>query len=349
MRTTAIITPANGKHPGQRSLPQQHRAGRKKQQKATTAVREPVTGFLNAVFKPIQETDVNPLFRPGNYYYLYNSAKNCAGLFGKDFDLEPDTQNFEVICDKLDSLLPAGMEARLYEKDGKIHLKIINDLSDNLLYYIPCKIIDESEGEFRDILVEFFRLLQDGQKLTPLLDSQHFEMWQEEVETYEDDTGTRPDDEWVKLLKRYTGGDISDTLNLVNRKPVSDVSSLNARIKCYKPVCTGEKELLSCIRKGLGFLKTGKALLHYTNAPRLHSGDYPVDADNTFMVIYDDDMILDNLIRYMNDYACESGYEFFSSVNRTVTPRTKGIPGPDKFVDGFLKWINDLCYVLYNG
>lgn len=349
MRTTTVITPENRKHPKQRTVPKRYPVGSSGSQEKVTKVGKPVNGFLTSVFKPIYETDVNPLFRPENYCYLYNSAKNCAGLLGENFVLEHDPRNFEAICDKLDSLLPKDMEVRLFEKNNKIHLKIIDNLADNLLYYIPCKIIDETEGEFRDILIEFFRLLQDKQRMTPLLESQHFEMWKEEVENYYDNMGEEPDDEWMELVKRYVDGDISKTLKLVDEKTAFDVFSLQVLIDHYKPDCEREQKILCSMKKGLNFLKAEKVLLHYTNAPRLRSEEYPVDADETFMIIYDDDMILENLIEYMNNYACESGYEFFSSVNRTVTPRTRGLFKPDKFVIEFLEWINDFCYVLYNG
>lgn len=349
MRTTTIIAPKNRTHTKQRRVAQRHPVGDTQLQKKTTEVGNPVNGFLTTVFKPFYEADVNPMFQPDSYHYLYDSAKNCAGLLGENFVLDPDPRNFEAICDKLNSLLPNDMEVRLFEKNNKIHLKIIDNLADNLLYYIPCKIIDETEGEFRNILIEFFRLLQDKQRMTPLLESQHFEMWKEEVESYYENTEEEPEDEWMELVKRYIEGDISQTLNLVDQKPEFDVYSLRALIDLYKPASAKEKKILSGMRKGLKLLKTGKVLLHYTNAPRLRSEEYPVDADETFMIIYDDDLILENLIEYMNNYAYESGYEFFSSVNRTVTPRTKGLFKPDKFVIEFLEWINDFCYVLYNG
>lgn len=349
MRTTTGIASKNRKYLGTGRGTPDHKQGIRKVQKEVAEVGKPVNGFLTSVFKPLKETEINPLYCAGNYHYLYDSAKNYARLLGENFTLKPDPENFEAVCDKLEKLLPGNLEIRLFVKKKRIHLKVINNLDTCTLFYVPCKIIDEAEGEFRDILIEFFRLLQWRQNMTPLLDNQHFEMWQEELDNYYDNNGEEPDDKWMQTVKSYTEGEIARTLNLISEKPVCDEASLLLRIGNYTTSTGKEKKILRYMKKGLKFLRTGKVLFHYTNAPRLYNEEYPVDADNIFMVVYDDDVIMENLIEYMNSCAMEIGYEFFSSIDKTITPKTKSLAKPDKFISGFLEWINDFTYVLYNG
>lgn len=353
MRTTVGIAPKNRKHIGAREREKRNQQRSPKSSPDTTKVGKSVNGFLTSVFKKRHAASINPLFSSESYDYIYKTAENYARLLGENFTLKADGKNFEAVCNKLDSLLPKGQDLsiRLYVKDHTLQMKLVDSLDYTLLYYIPCKILDQTEGQFRNILLEFFRLLQSQQKLTPLLDSQHFEMWKDEVENYYDNNGEEPDDGWLATFKRYTEGDIFKTLELVDQRPQYDAYSLNTLLDDYMPTTDSkrEKKILLLIKKGLNLMKTGKVLLHYTNGPRQSSEDQPVDADNTFMIIYEDDMIVENVIEYMNNYACETGYEFFSSINKTITPKTKKPVQPDKFVLKFLEWINDFSYVLYNG
>ena len=338
-----------GKYTSARRVQKRNFQRGNKKQTEITKVRRPVNGFLTSVFEPIHTTEINPLFQADNYNYLYQSARKYASLLGENFILEPDPRNFEAVCDKLDALLPKGQGIRLFVKDNRIHFKIINSIHENLLFYIPCKIIDETDGIFRDILVGFFRLFQREQRLTPLLENQNFEMWKSEVEYYEESRGEEIDDDWRTAIQAYMEGEIGKTLKLVDQKPQYSIDELAIVIDSYTPLDKTEKKILNYIRKGLKFLKAGKIMLHYTNQPRLCDEERAVDADNIFMIVYDDDdLIVENLIHYMNEYANEVGYEFFSSINTIITPETKTLAKEDKFILRFFEWINDFTYVLRN-
>lgn len=280
--------------------------------------------------------------------YLYRSAMNYARLLGKELAVDARQRDFTLLVDALNALLPRGQELRLEVRQQGLHLRVIDDLETNTLYYLPCKILDQTEGEFRQIILAFFRMLHTTQRLTPLTGIRYFEYLQEEVDQYADGMNEEAETEWTTLMKSYTEGAVSLTLNRIQEPPGCTAAELALRTRAYIPAGPAEQEILEQIAAGLVLLATGKALLNHTNAPRGCGEEWPVGAEHLFLIIYDDDRVSENLIEYMNAEAQECGYEFFSSVDSRLSPRTKRPARPDGFVPRFIQWLNAFSYVLYN-
>lgn len=347
-RTFTAPAPRCRQHPlaGKRTGTNKQRS---KQSHKNIAQERPANGFLTARFSPIPISDFDPLFSHKNFMYLYKSVKNYLGLLGVETKTNPDSKDIEALCKELGEHLEQHQEYMLYEKDGCLHLKVMDNREDYQFYFIPCAIIDRTEGILKEILVSFFSLLQRSQRLTPLSESYFMEMMYEDVYCQRWDNDTDNPSEWDLLLKEYQEGNIRQTLDLVEKDNKYSIPEMKGIIKEYIPASEKESSLLGIILKGLDLFRQGKAILHYAKYPDIDYDYYPaIDIDRIFQIVYDDDLMLENQIDFTMHEVQESAFEFISGGSIELTPETKEVLKIDEYVIDFIDWLKMLCHELYH-
>lgn len=312
--------------------------------------------YLKETFRSVPASELDPLFSEDNYRYLYDCAKNYASLLEQGFEVEYAPSAFRDLYEKFERIIPGRYNLTLIDKDGKIHFRIDESCHSQTLFYIPCEILDMTNGQFREILLQFFRILKFVHNLTAQRNSYHCEglfqelEYQEELiaEGQESDVEDM-DSDYVQLLKSYRDGDIGKTLDQVDEHPAYAPGELVDIIEKYTPANASEKKLLSLIHDGLNdhFLSE-EPIFIYVGTPDFDSagGNTPMRADELMMIIYADDWICNNMIESVN-CECENGEsEYFCSGSIELTPDMDSLMEKNTFVEPFLDWILELFNVL---
>jgi hypothetical protein len=352
MRKATGISPKDRENINHRTRPEKHPSGSKQAKKSNTEVRESGNDFLTSIFKPIRTIDIDPLYSEANYKYLYDSAKNYTGLLNKGFNIEYNPTDFNSLYTEFDKKVPEGQSLYIFEKDNKLHFKITQAYDNNTLYYIPCEIIDQSSGVFRDILIDFFCILKYTQKLTSQMDSYHCSGLLEELEYQEESGELDIDDDYLQLLKSYKDGDIAKTLDLVNSHPKCAPCELQKIISEYKPQSEKESEILVLLLQGLEILKYEISIFQYAEVPNSYDpagyGEVPMSADELVMIVYADDIIVENMIESVNMSCQECECEYFCAGIVELSPDTEQAMQPEWFVVNFLEWLSKFISKLYD-
>lgn len=352
MRTAATVSPTDRQNTNCRTRPKGYSSRRKQAEKSNTEVRESGNDFLTSIFKPIRIIDIDPLYSEENYKYLYDSAKNYTRLLEKEFSIDYDPGNFNNLYTEFDKKVPTGQSLYIIEKDNKLHFKITQAYDNNTLYYIPCEIIDKSSGTFRDILIEFFCILRYTQKLTPQMDSYHCTGLMEELEYQEESGELDLSDDYIQLLKSYRDGDIHNCLELVNSHPKYAPTELQQIISEYKPQSKKESEILVLLLQGLEILKYEISIFQFAEVPNSFDpsgyGEVPMSADELVMIVYSDDIIVENMIESVNMSCQECASEYFCAGLIELTPDTEKAMEPEWFVVKFLEWLSKFISKLYD-
>lgn len=327
---------------------QEYRPGCECRKKAKGRLRKSNNGFLSVVFKPFPIGEFNPLFSQENYSYLYESVLVYTRLIGGHSDpLNYDPMNFEALHKYLCKCLPAGQECRITARDDeRLQLWVFDtEHEDHTLYYLPCNIIARSEGLFRDILILFFALFQQRQRLTPLSESMYFEYIREEFYSIDE---ADLDKDWVELVKRYFEGNIGEILELIEDKPGNSVKRLRQLLSGFIPGNRREHNLKKLIAEGLKFLSKKGSIRNYAVPPEVDE-DYAwaIEIDNVIQIIYDADAVNESQVQYYNECAQESGFEFISGGWIEITPQTTELLKISKYVRDFMNWLNRLNDELY--
>lgn len=326
---------------------QKDRAGCYPGKKAKGRVRKSNNGFLTASFKPIPIGLFNPVYSEENYRHLYESVQNYARLSGHTQSQEYNPLNFQTLCNYLGDILPKDQEYRLnVEDDNRLRLWVFDvKHEDNTLYFLPCAIIDRKEGVFRDILISFFTLLQQKQKLTPLGENMYFEYLREEY--YSAQEGDL-DEDWQQELTRYLEGDIGATLELIEKKPKYSIRKLKQILEGYQPNNQREYNMKKLILEGLRFLSHKPPISVYAIPPDIDEAyASAVEIDNVIQIIYDSDAVSESQVQFLNECAQESGFEFISGGWMELTPQTGKLLEINTYVRDFMNWLNRLNDELY--
>ena len=310
--------------------------------------------YLKEVFREIPLLELEPIFSEPNYNYLYDSAKNYFRLLGEEFAVQYNPSELRNLYDSLDNVLKRGVLS-IIEKDDSLSFRIDEPCRTQTLFYIPCEILDKTNGRFREILLHFFRILKYVHNLTSLKDNYSYSAildelnYQEELRQECGDTEMYYEHE--TRLKSYRDGDIGSTLSLVDKLPDYAPGELIDIIEKYSPASEKEKALLSVIHKGLDeFLCSEDSIFNYVGTPDFapDSGNTPMDSKGLFMIIYAADLVCENMIEYINSDCQECESEFFCSGQIELTPDTDVLMEKNDFVEPFLDWLIELSDKLYN-
>lgn len=335
--------------------------GKGKAGKSCTSLSCNTNDFLTEEFCNVPVSEMDPLFSDVNYRYLYESAKNYSRLLEKDFTTEYNPENLHELYDDLDKTVSTRHQLSLVDQDGILHFRIDEVCHGQVLFYIPCEILDKTTGQFREILLQFFRILKFVHKLIAQKNSYHCEGLFEELEYQEElikegneeeasEALDELDSDYLQLLKSYHNGDISITLDQINEVPAYTPGELLGITEKYTPADYKEKKLLSVVNRGLrDFLLSEDNIFNYVGMPDFdpESGYTPMGADELIMIIYADDVICGSMIESVN-CECENGEStYFCSGQLKLTPNTDTLMSKNDFVEPFLNWVLELCKELY--
>lgn len=310
---------------------------------------KPANGFLTTVFKPLHAGEFYPEYSEGNYRRMYESVMNYARLLKRELSVKYDPYDWKTLFDSFGKALPGDNEFKLAiddkEETLKIELWLYDDrYNDQRLYYLPCGIIDRSEGLFREILVSFFRLLRHRQGFNVITESCFFEMMEEQLDE-ESEEGQESD--WAAHFNLYVNGYKKGLFDLISLKPKHSVKALEKMVCGFHPQCRCEANLKPLILEGLELFKKRKKILWYGTCPQEDYDTYTVGIDEVIQISYQADSYQDEYIRYLNETAQESGFEYISAGKMELTPTTKRLLKPDKYVIRFMDWLNRLNDELY--
>lgn len=321
----------------------------KPNQTKNSGVRKSNNGFLTTVFKPLHVSLFYSEYSEDNYKYLYESIMNYSRLLKRELQVNYDPFNWKILFEKFGEILPLNNQYKLVineeNKSVKIELWLYDDqYNNNCLYYLPCGIIDQTEGKFREILITFFRLLRHKQMFNVITESGFFEMMSEQLDEDEDED---KNSDWFINLKEYMNGYKSDLLDIISMKPKCSIVRLEKIVSDFKPVCRRESNLKLLILEGLVLLKKKNRILRYGTSSEADYDYYTICIDEVIQIIYEADSFEEEYIRYLNESAQESGLEFISSGKIKLTPTTKRLLKPDKYVINFMNWLKNLNDELY--
>lgn len=320
-----------------------------------TSFRGYSNDFLKEEFKSIPARELDPLFSDDNYRFLYESAKNYCGLLKKEFAVDYDPDDIEYMYNHFDSLIPGGHNLVIFDMDGRLQFRIDEICHSQTLFYIPCEILDKTKGQFREILLQFFRILKFVHNLTSQRNSYHCEGLFQEID-YNDElieegqeAEIEMDDDYVKLLRSYRNGKIGATLDQVDKHPDYAPGELFDIIEKYEPRDDQEKAILTIISKGLDeYLSSEIPIFNYVAAPDYDpESSTPMEANELIMIVYAEDWVSQNMIESINCSCEECESEYFSSGKIELTPNTDVLMEKNDFAKPFLDWVCKLCDLLY--
>jgi len=314
----------------------------------------PKNDFLKKVFRPLPATRFNPLFNVGNYDCLMASAKNYAGLLGSHFDYRSSKRDFLELFRYLENLLPEGQHLLLTEETGKLSFKIFfgYDFLDNEVFFIPIILLNWTEGQFRDILLTFFRHLQQSLHLPRKEDLYDYEVI---VNCYFEEWYEYNEDEEVRdFLNAYSKGYIDDTFSLIYQKPNRPIVVLEEMIKRYTPKNKKEKSLIATIKHGINILRMNKNIFNFVCRPEKDESDFDstddeciIEADRLIRFVYSgDDYVTDSYLESLNTEIGEYPSEYFPRNSLILTPLTDHLLEVN-YVECFFSWLTEFINKLY--
>lgn len=318
-------------------------------QKNHQTVGKSANDFLTAVFEPLWIADYNTIYSKNNYNYLYDSAFNYASLLGIEFKSPSKYPDFKKLYTDFKAVLPAEQCCELVQEGDDLFFQIYEDKEEGKLYFVPCHIIDQADGDLKEIYISFFSIFQKTQGLVCLSEIPLYEMLCSDLP---DNGQIDKEDEWMMILNEYENGEIGNTLKLIDNEPKFTIRQLINRIKKYKPQSEKEEKILSLIMEGLTLFKLNKKIMDFSFFPHededYYDCYYPVDLNRFILIVYEKDLMFENLFSWTCDEANESGYEILSSGFDFISPKTEILIKTDDYVSRFLNWINRLCDELYD-
>jgi hypothetical protein len=356
MQTKSGTSQPSGTNPLAGDVSLGHFARRKPTETDKAAGGKPTAHFLSKVFRPIPAVRLNPLFTRESYDSLYQSVRNYSTLLGSSFDFTPKRRDFLRLFRCFKKLLPEGQQLLLIERDGKLSFKIGfgSDFLIGEVFFIPIKILNSTEGRFRDILLSFFQHFFHAHRFPKkehlfdyeLIVEHYFSEWYKEDEAKEH----------CDFLTAYKEGYIHDTFSLIYQKPCRSTEKLSELIKCYTPRNSTEEKLLAVIRQGISILDTEKNIFDYVHHPTDDDCNFRdadddiniIEADRLLRFVYSsNDYVSEGYLQYLNAELDGSVNEYFHRNSLILTPETDRLLEVD-FVERFFSWLCEFIINLYN-
>lgn len=317
-------------------------------QKGSSKIQVAGYGFLRNRIKSRKSVNALPEFCEENYLYLYESAKNYLTLLGSS--IPESCVSFSVLYRTLkNQLYPDQVLHIVRDDDGKLFFRI--QYEKNFLVYevcfIPCKILSETSGKFREILLHLFRMFS-SQGIVDLYDEVDYEMLSDYL-SYE----YSPKEEYLeesKLLFSYDKGNIRGIFNEINAKPC-DLNSFSEVVNSYIPQNSKERKLLESIKKGIEIFSLNKCLRNYVydgindvSEEDRDIGDYFVlSVDRLMRIVYDlNDIVTEQLLYCVNEDNNQYGYsDFIPASSLDLSPETAEVLAYG-YPELFFGWLFDL-------
>lgn len=316
-----------------------------KYRKGAQAPAMPALDFLSARFEPYPAVKFSELYSEEHYGFLYRSAKNYLKLLGKDLGIEPGGHDFNKLYRHFNNALPEGQYCELCRCGKDIYFHVIDNSAGWELHYIPCAVIDRVEDiQLSGILLDFFRLLQYTQRLTPLKEDPVYQIFISDTGHY----ALKDEQERKRLADEYEKGYIGELLDKIAQPPDTAICirKLKERIRKYDPR-PQEAGIVTLMQEGLdlfaGRKNSKKKIIHYGFFPD-ETEDYyncywPVEASRTLMIVYEEDMLHTFLGEWINNEVQEQSAEIFSAGNKVITPRTRAPLKTEQYVIDFFNWL----------
>lgn len=300
--------------------------------------------FLSIRLDTFPVVKFSELYSAGSYDFLYRSAKNYLKLLGQEIGIPPGGYDFEELYRHFSLALPEDQCCELCRYGADIFFHVIENSAGWELHYIPCAIAGRLEAEPGGLLLDFLRLLQHTQGLTPLKEDPVYRLFISDTGHYSlKDTEKRKN-----LAEEYEKGHAGELLDRIARPPetIHFVAKLKKRLGKY--VSRGNEEgIIALMREGLELMGRGKnrkkKITGYGFFPQetedYYNCYYPVEAHRTLMIVHEEDMLCTFLSEWAREEAQEQSAEIFSGGNKLITPRTRAPLKADPYVNDFFNWL----------
>ena len=304
-------------------------------------------GFLKATFPTKPAIEVLPVLSETSYRYLYDSAKNYAGLVGRELDLEYNPKDFNSLYRAFsDGLLDDDEQVYIHEKDMRPYFTITKTVCENTLIYIPASCIDVAKGWFREILLSFFSHLEKAQRMENFSISSDYDCFNGELEYFEDNPEEVGDSEFAQLLKEYISGHIKELFEEIAATPKYDLPALSKLIMEYSPD-EKERDLFLQVKEGMKFLHPGNPMIYQIDQEIDEFTEGFIPREQIMRILYSNDDITRWIIEGIND--CSQGHGSYVKLGeKVITPKTKRPVTIDKHVGHFFKWVLKFIETIYD-
>jgi hypothetical protein len=344
-----------GKHSFKGTVEGGHFAGNNHSKANEAAGGKSNNGFLNAVFRPILATRLNPLFNGNNYDFLYRSARNYLKLLGSSLDSGKQEKDFTGLFRYFEERLPKGQHLLLMEENKKMSFKVFfgNDFLIGEVFFIPIAILNRTEGAFRDIVLSFFQVFYRAHHFPRKEDLYDYEVivdcYMEEWHEYDNDP-----ERW-NFIEAYKNGYVNDTFSLVYQKPNRSIGELEKLVESYTAKNEMEKRLIASIRQGINIINMNKNIFRHVRRPGKNDENFYdfddeciIEAERMLRFVYSgSDYVSESLLEYLNTESAESANDYFPRQSLILTPETGRLLEVD-FVECFFTWLAGFVNALYD-
>ncbi len=287
-----------------------------------------------------------------NYIHLRDSALNYARLLGRELGHEPDGNLGACIADLYRKL--AELEPSLHlnlESDGnRLHFVFwqAHSWGGHTLYWLHTKILESLSPEMREATLLFFRKLRIATGMQTLQECYEIDYMRDIVEDNPD--GYNNDEGWSVLKDYKKGGTVYELMSEIERGPDPD-ADLALMLSRMRPGSKEDKELLDIMREGIKFTESGnRSIFEYEYHPLMDEdyGNEIIEMDRMVRFIYDDDMVCNQMIEWLNNEYGNGADECVPATCLRLRPDTGSVFMQDTFLDEFFVYMSKLIECVNN-
>lgn len=279
-----------------------------------------------------------------NYEYLRDSYFRYAYLLNITPQHDPGRSYGEGIANLYDELcrLINNADVNIEAVDGRLQFVLWkpNQWGEYSLYWFPVRFIERLRPKFRRLVITFLHELTKSQRFTAITEWDDAEWIYEWLEESLDERSK----EWERreirnAIALYKTGRAYRLLQRIERR--SYYKNLPRALGKHAPADAVEQRLLELMSEGMQFIGEGKpSIMDFAYDPDFEESPdfYPIQLDRQIGLIYTvDDMVVDQMIGYLNDSVQES-YEIVPTTVRYLTPETDRLFTLDDYSTRFFRW-----------